>query len=291
MTQKIAVALIHGIGKQKANYADQISYDLKKLAEIEIQSIQHINPAAEFIIEPVYWAPVIQKSEDKLWENLKKGGEMDFKQLRRLMIDFAGDAIAYQQMGNDRSIYDGIHRVIAKTIKKLAKHAGESAPLCIIAHGLGSVIASNYIYDIQNDSPQKPLLSDFVKQDLSDLPIEQCQTLCGFFTLGSPLPLWGLRYKNFGIPIKLKTEILSKYYSDIEPQWWNYYDKDDIIGYPLKTINKDYNNAVNFDFEVNVGTLMTSWNPASHAGYWNDADVINPIARYLGELWKKVNKY
>lgn len=64
--------------------------------------------------------------------------------------------------------------------------------------------------------------------------------------------------------------------------WDNYYDADDVLGWPLAQLGPDYA-AVN-DREVNAGSLISSWNPASHGAYWSDKDVVEPPAKTLEEL-------
>ncbi len=289
MSQKIAVVLIHGIGKQDANYADSIIYELKKqFAEFIAGKAK--NPATELVIEPVYWAPVIQRHEDKLWARMKHGGSMDFRNLRRLMIDFAADSIAYQQTPSDRHVYDGIHKSIAKSIKHLATHSGGHAPLCVISHSLGTVIASNYFWDLQHiDNPEQ--IPDNIKKDIGKTPLDLGKTLTSFYTLGSPIALWSLRYDDpdFGRPIKVPSPFLKEFYPYLKGEWINFYDKDDILGYPLKTLNEEYKEAVTADREINVGDFLSSWNPASHLYYWRDNNVIIPIARSLALLWEKIN--
>ena len=73
-------------------------------------------PRSEIIIEPVYWAPVLQKRENDLWGRVQQGTDLDFLALRQLMIDFAADAIAYQPAPKERDVYDGVHEVVAKTL-------------------------------------------------------------------------------------------------------------------------------------------------------------------------------
>ncbi len=290
MSQKIALLLIHGIGKQDESYAHKISYELKKQFAENLKRIAVKNIPSELVIEDVYWAPVIQDAEDKLWKSMKKGGIMNFTSLRRLMIDFLADSIAYQKTVNDDTVYVGVHKIIAKSMDKLAFNAGEKAPLAIAAHGLGSVFASNYIWDLQNDSEEKPLIDDRIKKYIDDSPLEKGETLCKFFSLGSPLALWNVRYKNFGEPISVPSPQLKKYYPNAKGEWINFYDKDDIIGYPLKSLNKKYGKMITSDLEINVGNLLSSWNPASHMGYWEDVDVIFPIAESLSKLWLQINQ-
>ena len=286
MSQKIAVAIIHGVGKQDPTFADGMAQELKGRFAKELgQQIQ--DPASELAILPVYWAPAVQDAEEELWRRMKRGGEMDFTTLRRFLVDFAGDAIAYQPTPKDRRIYDGIHEKFAESLNRLAAEAGEKAPLCVIAHSLGSVIASNYFYDLQH--PRRPLIAARVKKKIGDTPLERGETFTLFYTLGSPIAMWSLRYPNFGIPIEVPSPGLSKHYPDLAGEWVNYYDEDDVIAYPLKTLNEAYRKAIKADREINAGGLLSSWNPVSHLGYWTDNDVTKPIARELARTWRTVN--
>ena len=286
MSQKIAIAIIHGVGKQDPNFADGMTQELKGRFAKELgQKIQ--DPASELAILPVYWAPAVQDAEEELWRRMKRGGEMDFTTLRRFLVDFAGDAIAYQPTPKDRRIYDGIHEKFAESLNRLAAEAGEKAPLCVIAHSLGSVITSNYFYDLQH--PKRPLIAARVKKKIGDTPLERGETFTLFYTLGSPIAMWSLRYPNFGVPIEVPSPGLSKHYPDLAGEWVNYYDEDDVIAYPLKTLNEAYRKAIKADREINAGGLLSSWNPVSHLGYWTDNDVTKPIAQELVRTWRAVN--
>jgi len=286
MSQKIAIAIIHGVGKQDPQFADGMTQELKGRFAKELgQKIQ--DPASELAILPVYWAPAVQDAEEELWRRMKRGGEMDFTTLRRFLVDFAGDAIAYQPTPKDRRIYDGIHEKFAESLNRLAAEAGEKAPLCVIAHSLGSVITSNYFYDLQH--PKRPLIAARVKKKIGDTPLERGETFTLFYTLGSPIAMWSLRYPNFGVPIEVPSPGLSKHYPDLAGEWVNYYDEDDVIAYPLKTLNEAYRKAIKADREINAGGLLSSWNPVSHLGYWTDNDVTKPIAQELVMTWRAVN--
>jgi len=286
MSQKIAVAIIHGVGKQDPNFADGMAQELKDRFAREMGK-KLKDPASDLAILPVYWAPVLQGAEEELWKRMKRAGELDFTTLRRFLVDFAADAIAYQPTPTDRRIYDGIHEKFAESLNRLAAEAGEKAPLCVIAHSLGSVIASNYFYDLQH--PKRPLIAARVKKKIGDTPLERGETLTLFYTLGSPIAIWSLRYPNFGVPIEVPSPGLSKHYPDLAGEWVNYYDEDDVIAYPLKTLNEAYRKVIKADREINAGGLLSSWNPVSHLGYWTDNDVTKPIARELARTWRTVN--
>jgi hypothetical protein len=62
-----------------------------------------------------------------------------------------------------------------------------------------------------------------------------------------------------------------------------------LIGFPLRDLNPAYSRAVSADKQINVGNLLTEWNPMSHIAYLDDNDVIRPIAESLINTWKTVN--
>ena len=64
-------------------------------------------------------------------------------------------------------------------------------------------------------------------------------------------------------------------------KWLNYYDPDDVLGYPLKVINRAYDDVVDLDKAINVGGLFSSWNPLSHNKYWTDDDFTEPAAAFI----------
>ncbi len=286
MTEKrLAVAVIHGIGKQNPNFADELC---KKLTQEFSKNLPKnvSDPDSQLVIQPIHWAPVMQKEEDLLWKRLSKSGGLDFIKLRQFMVEFGADALAYQPLPGERAIYDAIHGAIAQGFNKLAEKAGADAPLCVIAHSLGSVIASNYLYDLQKGFHFCP---DTVQEHNHQTPLEMGETLAFLYTLGSPIALWSLRYTNFGIPIAVPSPKLEHHHAGINGEWINFYDTDDVIGYPLRPLNDDYRKMVKKDIAINAGSFWVSWSPLAHMEYWLDDDVIDPIAKSLAKAWKKIN--
>lgn len=288
MSQKIAVAVIHGIGKASPEFKDKnnpekfaggIARKLKsQVAKLLGEDEQLID--SKFEIEAIYWAPILQNIEDELSRRLELDKLGNPLGLRDFIIHSLADSIGYQITPKHREIYDNVHQVIADTLKQLAQKAGSKAPLCIIGHSLGSVIASNYIWDLQNDVMQI---------EVGNTPLEQGETLALYYTLGSQIALWRLRYTDFGTPITIPSPKLSNHYPNLEGEWVNFYDKDDVLGFPIKAINDKYNAAVKADIEVNAGNILTNWTPFSHNAYWTDDEVTKPIAMALAKIWKSVN--
>jgi len=287
MAQKIAIAIVHGIGKQEPDFASKHIKCLGKELKKELKGDYRDD---QFVCEPVYWQPCLQADEDELWRKLKRGGELNSHLLRRFFIDFAADAVAYQPAVASDQTYQDIHKVFAGALRELARRAAADAPLCIIAHSLGTVIASNYVWDLQTEYGRgKPIIRNSVKASISNTPLEHGDTIASFYTLGSPLAVWSLRYAGFGTPIAIPSSSFGNRYPGARSEWLNFYDRDDIIGYPLRTINNSYRAAVTADLQVAVGNILTGWNPAAHIGYWDDSDVYKPIAKSLARLWRDVN--
>ena len=63
---------------------------------------------------------------------------------------------------------------------------------------------------------------------------------------------------------------MNQYFAGLEGEWVNFYDRDDILGYPLRPIDPAYEKAVKEDIEVNSGGVAMSWNPLSHGGYFSN---------------------
>ena len=255
MTTKIAVLVIHGIGNQTKNFYTTIQGNLQKhFAKVLGDAVE--NPAAELVVEPAWWAPVLQRQDTEFENRIKKGGRVGFPNLRTFILNTAADAVAYQPIPGNRVLYDEIHLVVAQTLNTLAQKAGPDAPLCVVAHSLGTIVVSNYLWDLQHHIPQvKELIGAQVVENIENTPLEKGETLAHLYTLGSPLALWSLRWSayEYGTPILFPAPQLEQHHPGVQAEWINFYDKDDVIGYPLRGLNEQYAAAVIEDREVNVG--------------------------------------
>jgi hypothetical protein len=197
---------------------------------------------------------------------------MDNQSLRKFVITVLGDASAYQKtdQGENRT-YEKIHSLIAQKVSEVVSDPGNAVsgntPVVLLAHSLGGHIMSNYIWDRQ----KAPVTSQ------SDL--ENLKTLSGIITFGCNIPLFTFVYTPI-VPIEFPPKSLSPELRELA-KWLNYYDSDDILSYPLKCINAAYDRIVDEDIAINVGSIFSSWNPASHSEYWTDKDFINPVADYF----------
>lgn len=284
MPHPIAIAFIHGIGRTEPGYSAAMQGILTRRFASRIRA-DATDVRSQLVFEEVNWSAALQHREDRLWRTLVPAGPMRYGRLRRFLVDFAADAIAYQPAPSDRTAYDAIHRHVAASLGRLAERAGPRAPLCVIAHSLGTVIASNYLYDLMK--PHDSFMCPSVRALIQGTPLERGETLARLFTLGSPIALWSLRYPRFGEPIRFPTPALARHHPGLEAAWINLYDPDDVIGYPLRPLNAGYRAAVTEDRPIDVGSLLTRLNPLSHVGYWDNGRVAEAIADSLAEAWSQ----
>jgi hypothetical protein len=150
----------------------------------------------------------------------------------------------------------------------------------VIAHSLGAYIISNYIWDRQNKDPEGYGTTDF----------EAMKTLAGIVTFGCNIPLFMLAFDEIQC-IAFPPSGLSDFFLGANPQdvasaarWLNFYDPDDVLGYPLANLSPSYEDSVIEDIAINAGGILYSWNPLSHSHYWTDNNMTKPVAEMLSGL-------
>lgn len=283
MTQKIAVAIIHGMGKQRSDFSNEFQSVLIEQFMKRLNKVANHSGMDELVIEPMYWAPVLENLENLLWLRID-GKMLSWKKTRGFVISYLGDAIAYQPLPpktqtTEHFIYKNVHERLNESLKMLAKRAGETAPLCVIAHSLGTIISSNFLYDLQISRGT----------DVYKTPLEKGETLTLYYTMGSPIAVWSLRFKDFGTPLQVPAPKLGKHYSYLEGEWINFYNKNDVLGFPIKNLNEQYQSVIKQDLQVNSGNFLIRRTPLSHKHYWTNKKVIATIADALVKVWMQIN--
>lgn len=270
MAGEIGVLVVHGMGEQKPTFAypliGELEKRLEKMGVVPTRiSWQH-----------GYWADLLNQTETDLWERLRKNNDLDWRKVRRFFINAFGDAVAYRRSERDtKSIYQAIHDRMLGHLRALRiALGGRDAPLIVIAHSLGSVIMSDYTWNEQSGNDQQR----------GTTPLEKMETLSGFVTFGSNIPLFTLALPKVE-SITFPPVGLPKPLADAA-RWLNFYDPDDVLGWPLKPLSPSYNKAVYADRAINVGNVFTSWNPVSHSEYWTDDDFTKPTAELIAAILK-----
>lgn len=272
------VLVIHGIGDREKAFADAFEKTLNERVRgglvLLAKGYELSDPPASDPIHCIsgYWAHVTEAVERALGRRTF-GGKLDF--LRRFGMRFMGDVIAYR--GAD--VYDEIHGTLADALR--AHVMPGSGHVSIIAHSLGAVIASDFVYDHTLK----------VGRSFRD---EFGASLVNIFTLGSPLALFAMQSCCGDGRAFDPEDILDRFDRPIRVEsstgvWLNLYGRGDIIGYPIKWVNRAYREAVTADLAVEVGSFLTHWTPLSHGEYWSDEDVVRPIAEKLAIDFAAIN--
>lgn len=310
MSDELAVLFVHGVGIREPDYA---AAAIKQLRKEFTKSTN--DPAAndDLIVESAYWAPAVMEREDRLlagafpdraggWfsglnnltHRISNGSSLSlvplalsglvrhvpgiprihWPTLRWAVSNFVGDIVAYQVTPTSRVVYDAVHACLDEALHRLAVWAPD-APLVVVAHSLGSVIASDHFYDLHKGR----------RGGATDTPLERGETFTSFYTLGSPMALWMERYGDFSRPVEIPGKTSDDPVIAAAAEWINFYDADDVLAFPLKGLSPDYDKAVDEDRSVSVGAPLIGMSPVSHVAYWNDKAVIRPIAHSLAWLW------
>jgi hypothetical protein len=201
--------------------------------------------------------------------------------LRNLTTFFMGDVIAYLSKNVNfvqRTIWQQIWPALKQPLQ-------EGATYSIVAHSLGSVIAFDYLTGLFHT--EKPRIFSHEPQlcGCTDMAVSE-KDLCllqerfrHFFTLGSPIGLFMLRQGSLwveGIPFRA----IDNPVRGGDRQWINFYDPEDIIAYPVKSLFRL--NPENHDCFLEDIPVQTGLPPLeAHTHYWQNRDIAEKIMSLL----------
>ena len=145
----------------------------------------------------------------------------------------------------------------------------------VLSHSLGCQIISNYIWDHQHRVEDR---------QFGKTPFTRGETFEAWITFGCNMPLFTLaREKEEMEFIDFPGERAAQAFSRCPPRdltsWINYYDPDDLLGFPLKGLGCPRNNPVHRDVTIQTGTVY-----GAHTDYWTDDSFIDPVAEHLAAL-------
>jgi hypothetical protein len=256
---RVAFCLIHGIGAQRRTWADDFVREVRRTVELRW-------PGVDVYPLVVWWAPITQRYEDVLTRRYRNG--LGWRWLRQLVIGYGGDVIAYQAPSRRdvpppwtyRAVHGRVDRRLRWLQDQLGASPGNAVPLVTVAHSLGSVIFSDFVYDAQ------------AADGTAALRTRYGLSLQGLFTLGSPIALYALRYPHLGFdrPIALEAG----------GTWVNALYRADVIGYPLGPAGPAYAAAVR-DWVLPTRWWPCYWTPVAHLAYWSDRRLIDRVAAEL----------
>ncbi|MBI4597655.1 MAG: hypothetical protein HY737_04540 [Candidatus Omnitrophica bacterium] len=268
------ILFVHGMGTKPYTLPAAFQRGITEAFARGVREAGHRAPPAEALAwREAPWADVVQPDQNALKRRLDVRGK-----LREFMVSSLGDVVAYAKLPYPPDKYGQIQRRFAEAMRAIAEEAAARATtptrLTIISHSLGSVIASDGVYELQQSGQFPTQLA-----------------LVNFFTMGSPIALFGLRYglEHFTKPIRPKI-------------WVNFFYPEDLVGYPLKPLNAAYHQAVDEDLRLapawasaglwrGITRLAIAQVPLlrsleSHSWYFSDRRVSRRIGELLAQQWR-----
>lgn len=275
MEKKLGILILHGIGENAPDFADKMIVSMNK----QIKSLG-FNPD-QIAYQPCCWDTIMQTKEKKLWDKINIYNDLKWAYIRKFCVNALSDAVSYQESFNRHGgVYDAIHSYVSESLKELRDKlgsCGDNKPLIVMAHSFGGYVISDYIWDRQHNYG----LSDYIP----DSDFINMKTLIGIITSGCNIPFFTVAYDDvLAIDLPSKDSTMSDYFN--VSKWYNFYDKNDILGMPLKGLSDSYNKAVTEDIQISVGNVLNSWNPLNHLCYRDDRNFIKPVCKYICDVLK-----
>lgn len=265
MSKELALITIHGMGGIDKNYYKGFESIISSMMG---KKWEHIS------MKPVFYDFILERPQEKLWETMVKYNKLDNEFLRRIFLSSFSDATSLEHsQKTDKELYIRVQYEIFMALDMaLAEMAGGvSKPVVLVAYSLGCQVISSYIWDAQNNlnlfgEEGKKILNGKVINDFHRL-----KTLSNLITIGCNIPLFvaGLE----------KRECFKKLNEDFI--WDNYYDQDDVLGWPLKQLGDSYS-LIN-DHNIDVGDIFTSWNFMCHLDYWKNKTIVKNLLNIILE--------
>lgn len=284
----VALITVHGMGETAPSYADDLAQRLR--ARIGHSFERQVD------VRAVYYQEILQANEQEVWRRVTGNSEVRYDKLRKFLLFGFGDAAGLENRKEDSgSVYELAQIEIAKTLLDAYVANGPDTPVVLLSHSLGCQVLSSYIYDAQKARSGVPVAAGVWKDidhwsrtlqgralSESEKAFLACGTALGWITTGCNIPIFVAAHKEMTIiPINPPRPSF---------KWINIYDPDDVLGWPLQPLSEGYRLLVE-DRPINAGKgvinwIVKSWNPMSHASYWQDEEVIAPLASMLTQLMR-----
>ncbi|MBR02406.1 MAG: hypothetical protein V1245_09270 [Arenicellales bacterium] len=270
MTKTLAALVIHGIGRQQPDFANGM------IKAVSAHLAAQGSDPQQVAWQPVFWDDILRPAQDAYLQAAYAAADLNARRLRTLVLSALGDAAGYRQLpsggrrgGEETQTYHRVHARLREAMRSLYRRQldGRPVPLVVLAHSFGGHILSNYVWDSQHRPDQR--LSSF----------ERMNWLCGLVTFGCNIPLFTFACHEVQ-PITFPPPRLPARFKE-RARWLNFFDPDDVLGWPLKPINAAYDQVVSLDQRINVGGPVTGWTPASHLAYWTDRRFTRRVADFL----------
>lgn len=304
MGRDVAVIFVHGIQARDSEYSGAFQTRLRQALP------RGLRPNLK--CRAVFWGDIV-RGRSQLYLNQAQitAGIVD-NQYRRLVVEGLGDAAAYQKTRRrENSAYYAIQERLTQALADADPKEDPNRPLIMIGHSLGCHIISSYAWDLNRLSQlsdaevaewDDPYITEFIAQLRAASPFRRLETFAGFITLGNNMPLFtftfgpdkvypitrppGANMRSAFPGIALSEAIIK------QARWLNFFSRNDLLGYPLKSLNAAYNgearltdHIVSSEGYVRAALLPSSLNAMrAHVGYWVHRGVVRRTAQLISDI-------
>ena len=269
MSKKVALIVVHGMGDTDKTYHLKFEEKIKHEMGETWDAV---------IFRPIYYQGILQASQEEIFDEMRP--HIDWKKLRRFMLYSFSDAASLEHKKDiEGSPYTKTQEMIRGELLKIYESCEASIPVVVFAHSLGSQVISNYIWDAQRQQANYGVWKNLtVKPNDSEDCFLRLQSLVRFYTVGCNIPIFVAGHK----------EIMAINQPHEEFKWYNFFDEDDVLGWPLIPLSESYRDLVT-DISVDLGggtfnINLKGWNPFSHQMYWQDSAIIRHLAEELRNI-------
>ena len=275
-TSELALLTIHGMGETRRDYAEGLKSALEKRLGQAWPKIHHEN---------IYYQDLLGEPEESYLERMHRHYNADvwkgtiWSGLRRFILSASSPGVALDRQAHlPDSPYEHVQERILQALLRTWDAFGQQArPVLVVAQSVGGHILSNYIFDAQQEMARCGLWRQRPEAITSEDLSKFCRfaSLQALFTTGCNIPM-------FVSSLPKPTPFQQPNPSFI---WFNYFDIDDPVGWPLRPLAPAYEELVE-DREINAkGTtledLVLSATPMSHTLYWKTPEFLDEVEKSL----------
>lgn len=281
MTLDVALVTLHGMGETDDDYAERLFSGVRARLGADAGRVGFL---------PVHYQRPLQRHQDWVRAQMEAHG-LRSRRARRFVLSHLSDAVGLEAGKDaDDSSYTGTQACIAERLLE-AYAATADGPVIVVAQSLGAQVVSSYLYDAQRwrasrddariGPPSAGLWRDgrrsieaTLRRPVSDAELDYLRgdTVRALLTTGCNIPVFVAAHARMNVrAIEAPT---------VGFEWHNYYDRDDILGWPLQPLGGGYEQLVE-DHAVDAGRWYERWNWLSHRGYWSQRDVLVELVRQL----------
>ena len=282
---EVGVLIMHGVSDARSLREFKKEGGYATLVDRLTERIRRAHPEvkrSQIRFQPGFYSDILQGEQDKLWDKVADG--LQWQRVRSIIFHLFSDATAYtNRVSSGPTPHQMIHERLRDQLNELRSslREPETARLVIAVHSLGCQVISDLIWDATGGDRRprggQPAYGGIWKDRPPANTFESFEALDLLVTFGCNIPLFVSGYESI------------KAFREPSPgfQWHNFFDDDDVLGFPLQKIPSPRGGPPEHRYRVRVTRdhlIKTGLPPLSHVKYWGDRDMVHPMARMLAQI-------